>query len=111
MHHLITHAELLDEARAHDGDFWAHAEDSGCEGTYIEVARWQDGPGDTWGRWCRYCFLKVFGGELPTLACDPDSDLNGHGTALAMADEINAASGTRAAAIIHNFPKWESPKP
>ncbi|KXS55129.1 MAG: hypothetical protein AWU57_475 [Marinobacter sp. T13-3] len=61
----------LAELANHDGTL-ARVEESGSEGFYVEVARW-DAAAD---QWARYAFLKVF-----------DST-----TAQALADQINANS-------------------
>ena len=53
--------DLIGHNRIH-GDLWARAEDSGCEGCYCEVARWDKEN----RRWSRYAFEKYFGDEHHT---------------------------------------------
>ena len=76
----------------------ARAEDSGCEGCYVEVAIWNS----ECKHYERLCFAKVFGGEHPG---QPDADAVA--TAEAFASAINAAGfcGTHPP-IIHRMPDY-----
>lgn len=74
----------------------ARSEDSGCEGTYVEVAEWSNER----QRWERLCFLKCFGGEYPS-----EPDLPERETALRFVQDINGAFwGADEAPIIHCLP-------
>jgi hypothetical protein len=104
--------QLLEIAK--DGSILARAEDSGCEGCYIEVARWKQGKDCHSGNWYRFAFEKVFGGEDMTLeeqdAAHDRSDralLSSHATAERIAAKINEVSGNARVALIHRFPTWE----
>lgn len=59
-------------------DLWARAEQSGCEGCYVEVAKWNAGS----QRWERFAFEKFFGGEMW-------DGLNAEETAMRVAAIIN----------------------
>lgn len=56
----VTLGDLLAH-QAENGDLWANAENSGCEGHYCEVARWNTNN----HRFERFAFCKFFGGEMP----------------------------------------------
>lgn len=74
----------------------ARAEDSGCEGTYVEVSEWSNDR----QRWERLCFLKCFGGEYPGEPELPETE-----TALRFVKDINAASWLAdEAPLIHCLP-------
>jgi hypothetical protein len=99
----ISYADLLKHAREHK-DLMARAENSGCEGCYIEVARWNQ----TTERWERYCFEKVFGGEHSEKA---DARVSSFETAQKFADEINDAACCHPHNYpwVHYMPNWGSP--
>ncbi len=87
----ITHDELLTEARA-DAMLFARAEQSGSEGTYVEVARWSEER----RRYERYCFEKFL---------DPlDDDLSAEASAIRIAAEINEASAGPLVRFIASLP-------
>jgi hypothetical protein len=99
---------LLELAKS--GDIVARAEDSGCEGCYVEVARWKQGKDCHTGTWHRYCFHKLFGGE----DLHPDTqdhatkeEMTSYATAGRIAARINRQAGTERLALIHGFPNWE----
>lgn len=104
-------SDMLANAKEHH-DVHARAEDSGCEGTYIEVARWNPAQ----ERWERWMFEKVFGGEDMTLEQQDTAEahdktlLNSWPTAERIAAQINEASGNRDIVFIHHLPDWESPR-
>ena len=68
----ITYGAMQQLFEENPGEFFVRAENSGSEGCYVEVARWN------WDacRWQKFAFLKCLGGEL-----GGDSDLNGEQTA------------------------------
>lgn len=88
----------------------ARAEDSGCEGCYVEVARWNPNA----KQWQRYAFLKVFGGEDLTLEEQDVAEkrdnlaLGSVQTAIRIASHINASFDGDEARFIHTFPDWRS---
>jgi hypothetical protein len=104
----ISLPELLAVAKESGDGITARAEYSGCEGCYIEVARWSDKR----RRWERYCFEKVFGGEHSS---DPSRPENGDHpnclgcleTAALFAKEINEVACNHNGSLIHNMPNWE----
>ena len=61
---VVTVAELLDTAQYERGSIWAHVENSGSEGWYVEVARWHQGKTCHQGEWRRYAHQKYLGGEF-----------------------------------------------
>jgi hypothetical protein len=79
-------------------DLLARAENSGCEGTYVEVAIWSA----CRQRWERFAFEKFFGGEIKEFP-----DLRSYETAKMVADFINERQGTAASSFIHNLPSFE----
>lgn len=92
----VSFEELLEQAKQ-DGMLLARAEESGCEGCYVEVARWNDGA----RQWQRYAFLKCFGGE------DGIDDGGACETAERIAASINDAAGRpRYPSLIHNMPNY-----
>jgi len=94
----ITLEALLDEQKK-DGIYWAHAEDSGCESCYCEVARWSDER----GRWERFACLKAYYYRLPELPDASDEE-----TAGAIADQINALAYWHGRAnIVHRMPSYQ----
>jgi hypothetical protein len=88
----IDYPALLEQAK--ETGLLARAEDSGCEGCYVEVARWNDDA----RQWQRYAFLKCFGGE-------DGIDGSSRETADRIAAAINAPAG-RYASLIHNMPNY-----
>lgn len=75
-------------------DLWAHAEDSGSESTYVEVARWNH----SGQRWERFAFLKMLDVDMPG-SDDEKADT--------LAEQINsAARHSRRASIVHSMPNW-----
>ena len=93
----------LDELKAENdrgGMLLARAENSGSEGCYVEVAKWNEST----ERWERYAFEKYFGGEHPG-----DDDLaTCMSTAEKYAAEINAAgySCGENQSFIHALPNY-----
>lgn len=91
-----------------DDGLVARAENSGSEGCYIEVARWNKDA----QRWQRYAFLKVFGGEDLTLEEQDEAEKRDNGalgsvaTAQRIAAHINASFDGDEARFIHTFPNW-----
>lgn len=80
------------------GGLVARAENSGCEGCYVEVARWN------WNyqQWQRFAFTKVFGRDGNESAFDYASKL---------AAAINTAGDAEYAPLVHRLPNWsDSPK-
>lgn len=105
-----TIEELL--AIAKDGALFARAEESGCEGCHVEVARWRQGDDCHTGQWMRFAFNKVFGGEDVYDPKNPDAMPFGaatnsaRATAERIAERINQASGNRFVSLIHRFPDY-----
>lgn len=102
----IPLADLLKAAEA--GDVFARSEDSGCEGVYVEVAKWN---GRT-NRWERFVFDKLFGGEDLTpeeqdAAPPGDERLSAWATADRVTARINAASRQGYVALVHHFPDYK----
>jgi hypothetical protein len=93
---ILSHAALCECNKA-TGDFLARAENSGCEGCHVEVARWSH----TRGRWERFCFVKFLGGED-----DSRPELNSVQLAERHAAEVNesAAPGQFLLPLIHKLP-------
>lgn len=95
----ITLAELATLQRESGGDLWARGEDSGCEGSYCEVARWNY---ET-ERWEKFAFAKFHGFDHPTrpeLNCDEAADF--------VAAEINEAGfGSKRSPIVSRMPFWK----
>lgn len=100
-------AATIDQLKAENkesGLLFARAENSGCEGCYVEVAKWNEER----RRWERYAFEKYFGGEHPD-----DTDAAGvYGyaadTAQRFADDINAAANPHGenVSFIHSLPDY-----
>lgn len=85
----------------------ARAENSGCEGCYIEVARWNPSA----NQWQRYAFLKVFGGEDLNPEFEDENggqDEGSEATAIRIASHINASFDGDEARFIHTFPDWRN---
>ncbi len=84
-------------AESAKGMLLARAEQSGCEGCYIEVAKWNE----TAKKWQRYAFEKVFGGE------DGKEPETATATAERIAKEINAAGNVEHGSFIHGLENYE----
>lgn len=102
---VMPYEELL--ALATQGYLVARAEESGCEGCYVEVARCTDKPHS----WRRFAFCKVFGGEDLSVqqqdAASPN-DLTACRTAERIARRINGVASTTYIPLIHKLPTWGS---
>lgn len=91
---------LLVEQWEH-GMLLARAEESGAEGCYVEVARYNT----TTDTWQRYAFAKCLGGEHPD-----EPDAKAIRTADLFAAEINTASNMPSdwrPPLIHRMPNYE----
>jgi len=88
----VKHADLLKLAAT--GELLARVENSGCEGYYVEVARWNVKD----KAWQRYAFEKFLGGEI--------EELSDRECAVKVADEINTAARNEDASFIHDLPVW-----
>jgi len=89
--------ELISEQQR-DGLLWAHAENSGCESEYVEVAKW-NGPAR---RYERYVHVKCLDFRLPDMPDASDDE-----TAIEAAKRINAAAGWHDNGdhpIVHSMP-------
>lgn len=97
-HNGLYVEELLDMQRK-DGMLFARAEQSGSEGTYVEVAIWNSNH----RQWQRYAFMKCFGGEHKELP-----DAGSIQTARRFADDINQIMYTQdvSFSIVHNMPQY-----
>lgn len=92
----ISLEDLQSLAKKHAGEIVARAEFSGCEGCYVEVCRWN---ADS-NRYERFCFLKVFGGEV-------EGDWNdAEDTANLIAGMISPPTAEHP--IFHRMPDWGS---
>lgn len=90
--------ESLIELQRETQQLWAHAEESGCEGCYCEVSRWNDST----RRWERFAFEKYFGGEHPD-----KPDANCIETAQYVATLINAHGYiVEFSPIVHSMPSY-----
>ncbi len=77
---------------------WAHAEDSGCESCYCEVARWNERT----ERWERFCVVKCLDYRLPELPDASDEE-----TAVELAKRINEPLWDDGrASIVHSMPNF-----
>ena len=74
---------------------FARAEDSGCEGAYVEIARWCDER----NQWFRFAFEKYLGGEDGCESTDWQ-------LAEWAAAKINAYARCRDVAWVHSLPNW-----
>ncbi len=83
----------LDELKQ-DSDIQAEAVESGCEGTYVEIAKWCHEK----NKWFRYAFCKFLGGEDGT-------DRDGKEIAEDIALQIN---GRCRQGFVHNMEDWET---
>lgn len=97
--HNVMDVEELLELQRKDGMLYARAEQSGSEGTYVEVAIWNSNH----RQWQRYAFMKCFGGEHPTLP-----DAGSIQTARRFADDVNQILHTQdvSFSIVHNMPQY-----
>lgn len=86
--------EELQKLVAEDDEIIARAEFSGSEGCYVEVCRWNPAT----HQYERFCFRKVFGGEL-------GDDANAEQTATAIASLIKPL--TTDDQIFHRMPTWD----
>lgn len=96
--------DALKDENAATGCLFARAEHSGCEGCYVEVAKWNEST----RRYERYAFEKYFGGEHPE---DTDSaGVYGYAvdTAERFAADINNAAGPGGSTtpLIHTLPNF-----
>ena len=89
----LTITELMAINRTSRGELYARAEDSGCEGSYCEVARWDEAT----QRWGRYAFKKFF----------PDEHHSCWQKAQWAAGAINCGDE---AVLIHSMPDYEGKK-
>ena len=75
-------------------DVFARAEESGCEGMYVEVAKWNEKN----KQWQRYAFFKFLGGEIgDDLSCEEEARI--------VAEMIN--KGRDSESFIHNLPDYK----
>lgn len=97
--HNVLDVEDMLQLQRRDGMLYARAEQSGSEGTYVEVAIWNDNH----RQWQRYAFMKCFGGEHPSL---PDAE--SIETATRFATDINQICHTRESdfSIVHALPQY-----
>ncbi len=91
----VTVADLIDPKKYEPGEIWAHVENSGSEGTYVEVARWSRKA----AAWRKYAFEKYLGGEL-------DENIRSRESAEIVTNAINAGHDPDAG-IVHGLPYWE----
>jgi hypothetical protein len=97
----ISLDEIVAEQQA-DQMLFAHAEDSGCESCYVEVAKWSNSR----KRWERYAFCKCLDYRLPEMPDASDED-----TAIEAARRINEPCYTEGrASVVHTLPNCE-PEP
>ena len=82
-----------------DGDLFAHAERSGCEACYVEVARW------CFDKHCyrRWAFCKFFGGEVPEIPDANDVETCRH--VARIINEANSVYGDLAP-VLHRMKNW-----
>ena len=78
-------------------DLFAHAENSGSEGCYVEIARWSY----TRQRWERFAFCKLFNEEIEGLSAVD--------AAKKIAAQINGVYPEESA-IVHRMPSWQADK-
>lgn len=76
-----------------DPDIQAEAVESGCEGTYVEIAKWSE----TMKQWYRYAFAKFLGGEDGT-------ERDGKEIAEDIALQIN---GRNRQGFVYNMENWK----
>lgn len=99
--------EQLQEEQIKDGMLLARVENSGCEGMYCEVAKWNEKT----KRYERYAFEKFFGGEHPDHPDASESE-----TAAIYAKQINCPGENcwdmADQGLIHSLPNYgEKPEP
>lgn len=101
----ISLASLIEESRS-EGLLVARAEFSGCEGCYVEVAKWNTGS----QRYERYAFEKVFGGEHPSEDGEAGRVVSAAKTAQLFCNEINGAGAgvDDYMPIVHSMPNYEA---
>lgn len=99
----VSLASLIEES-SKEGLLVARAEYSGCEGCYIEVAKWNTGS----QRYERYAFEKVFGGEHPSEDGEAGREVSAAKTAQLFCNDINGAgSGVDDyMPIVHSMPNY-----
>jgi hypothetical protein len=99
----VSLVDLLKLQVESGGDLLARAEDSGCESTYWEVARWNEAR----RRWERFAFekcLDVFRSDVPGLSADAGDQE----TAEAVAKIINDAAWHKGRMTwVHTLPTYE----
>ena len=89
----MSYHELL--ALAEDtGMLHARAEDSGCEGVYVEVARWNDKA----RQWQRFAFEKFFDGDVEGETAWQRAEW--------IAAKVNHASKVHHVTWIHTLPNY-----
>lgn len=88
------------------GDLWARAEDSGSEGCYVEVARWDE---DAKG-WRRFAFEKIQESGFNEIdpATGKTKELSHEEAAEWLADRINRSHGNRNVSVIHSLPSYQA---
>ena len=106
----VSLADLITESKE-TSYLWAHAEDSGCESCYVEVAKWDD----KHKAWFKYAFLKtldVLRGLELELECSEDA--SDEEVAVLIAKKINDVSWEEGRASIvgamANHPDTEDAK-
>ena len=82
-------------------DIFAHAERSGSEGCYVEVARWSY----LRERWEKICHCKCFGGEIKE-----HPDLSDNDTAKFIADFLNSRHNGHNLPIVYGFKTFNFPE-
>lgn len=92
---VLTCEQMVEKNREDCKAIFAHAEKSGCEGTYVEVAKYNDGI----RAWQRYAFRKFLGGEL-------GDERDGQQSADAVAMWINERNIGRDA-VVHLMPNYK----
>lgn len=91
----VLGAELLDPKKHERGSIWAHVENSGSEGWYVEIAKWFEKGGVA--EWRRYAFQKYLGGEIAGLSDRECADY--------VEEVINDFHGSDAS-IVHGMKNW-----
>lgn len=88
----VSLAELVHLQKTTNGDLLARPENSGSEGIYCEVARWNHAT----DRWERFAFRKYLGGAQDQDARDAANEIN------------NAAWHYGDMTVVHRMPNWTS---
>ena len=83
----------LDLGKDH-GCIWAHVENSGSEGWYVEIARWHEKSSE----WRRYAFKKYLGGEF--------GEMTARECANYVTEVINFVHGENTS-IVHGLKNWD----